>query len=754
MSTVQQANRFSFGLFEVDMQAGELWKAGHKVRLAGQPFTVLTTLIAKAGEVVTREELQHQIWGTNTNVDFERALAGAINKVREALGDSADNPRFIQTLPKRGYRFIAPVAPGTTTPVPLPSTTIGQVDVRVPAVTSMLDALTYAEKHPDGPPHVSPPQAALMATETIAPLAVETLPARSGWFVTLPSLVLFAAAFASITLLALWLWLGRPDAGPLRVEQLTRTGAISSGPPNLESLLTLATDGNRILTSVMRGGRPSLSAISLSTGEVEPLSLPQELVSSSLVDISKDGSRLLLKSQLSTASEQLLWIVPSTGGSAQRVGNVLAHDASWMPDGESVLYANGDNLLVIRLNDGVSAQFAHLNGRAFWMRWSPDAKILRFTLMDPVSHATGIWEMPAHGGTPHRMKVPPGEGDTSCCGSWTADGSAYIMQAGNNLWQRKESLRGATLTQLTNGPLRFFSPVTARSGSRIFFLGLDRPQGMQVFRTGEGFQSAPSFLADATRVDFSRDGAWVAWTDNDERLWRARTADGSDKVQLAPSYLEVFMAHWSPDGKRLAIMAREHGTVWKIYLIDADGGKLEALLNEDRNEADPGWSSDGTRLVFGREPDLMGKESGSHAIQILDLKTMERETIPGSEGMFSPRWSPDGRWIAALSLDQKSLMLYDLAQHRWKELARTSAADPCWSADSKSLYIHAFLADHQPILKIGVPEGGEHTVADLSAFQDHATVNYFFGGVTPGFEPLVQPRIGAGDLYSLDLKTR
>ena len=99
-------------------------------------------------------------------------------------------------------------------------------------------------------------------------------------------------------------------------------------------------------------------------------------------------------------------------------------------------------------------------------------------------------------------------------------------------------------------------------------------------------------------------------------------------------------------------------------------------------------------------------------------------------------------------------MLYDVAQRRWKELARTSAADPCWSADSKSLYIHAFLADHQPILKIGVPDGDRQVVADLSGFHDRTTVNYFFGGVTPASEPLVQPRIGAGDLYSLDLKVR
>ncbi len=747
MAIVQQAIRISFGLFEVDLQAGELWKAGYKIRLAGQPFTVLTTLLSRPGEVVTREELQREIWGTNTTVDFERALAGAINKVRDALGDSAENPRFIQTLPRRGYRFIAPVTPATPAAAP-PEASPAEGKVSLPDQAPTVSQGQPLEKQPDIPagPATAPDAGVVVATQKAS-----TTP---GLFVRPSVLLALTAALVLTASLALWLWLAQPETGPLRVEQLTRTGAISSGPPNLESLLTLATDGNRILTSVMREGRPRLSAISLSNGEVEPLSLPEELVASSLADISRDGTRLILKSQLSTASEQPLWIVPSSGGSAQRVGNVLAHDASWMPDGKSVLYANENDLSVIRLDDGVSTPFAHLSGRAFWMRWSPNGKLLRYTLMDPLSHATGIWELAAQGGTPHRIRTPPPEGSAACCGTWTPDGSAYVMQAGENLWQMTDSLRGVTLTQLTNGPLRFLSPVTARSGSRIFFLGLDHPQGMQVFKPGGGFQPAPSFLADASRVDFSRDGAWLAWTDNDGKLWRARAADGSDKVQLTPNYLGVFMAHWSPDGKRLAIMAREPGKAWKIYMVDAGGGKPEALLKEERNEADPGWSPDGTHLVFGREPDLMGKESGSHAIEMVDLKTLVTETLPDSEGMFSPRWSPDGRWIAALSLNQKSVMLYDVVRHRWRELAQTSAADPIWSSDSKFLYFHAFLAEHQPILKISVPQGEVHVIADSTGFQDRATVNYFFGGLTPASEPLVQPRIGAGNLYSMDLKVR
>src|SRR5450631_4378898 len=98
-----------FGLFELDLSAGELRRSGTKLRLQGQPFQVLALLLERAGEVVTREELQQQLWPSDTFVDFDHSLNTAINKVREALGDSASSPRYVETLARRGYRFIAPV---------------------------------------------------------------------------------------------------------------------------------------------------------------------------------------------------------------------------------------------------------------------------------------------------------------------------------------------------------------------------------------------------------------------------------------------------------------------------------------------------------------------------------------------------------------------------------------------------------------------------------------------------------------------
>src|ERR1700674_3565097 len=100
-----------FGNFEVDLRSGDLRKAGVKLKFGGQPFQVLAILLEHPGEVVTREELQKQLW-PDTFVDVDHNLNTAINKIREVLGYSAESPRFVETLPRRGYRFVAPVASG------------------------------------------------------------------------------------------------------------------------------------------------------------------------------------------------------------------------------------------------------------------------------------------------------------------------------------------------------------------------------------------------------------------------------------------------------------------------------------------------------------------------------------------------------------------------------------------------------------------------------------------------------------------
>jgi len=107
-----------FGVFEADLRTGELRKNGAKVSLQGQPFQVCAILLERSGELITREELRQKVWPEDTFVDFDHALNTAITKIRAALGDEADNPRFVETLPRRGYRFIAPVHKGVIRPAP------------------------------------------------------------------------------------------------------------------------------------------------------------------------------------------------------------------------------------------------------------------------------------------------------------------------------------------------------------------------------------------------------------------------------------------------------------------------------------------------------------------------------------------------------------------------------------------------------------------------------------------------------------
>src|SRR4029077_9047945 len=114
----QVSGRLRFGVFELDLRAGELRKHGLQVRLQEQPFQVLATLLEHPGEVVTREELQKKLWPADTFVDFDHGLNKAISKIREALNDSAESPRFVETVARRGYRFLAEVKVADAFPVP------------------------------------------------------------------------------------------------------------------------------------------------------------------------------------------------------------------------------------------------------------------------------------------------------------------------------------------------------------------------------------------------------------------------------------------------------------------------------------------------------------------------------------------------------------------------------------------------------------------------------------------------------------
>src|ERR1700704_3077999 len=125
-----------FGVFEVDLSAAELRKNGLRLKLPEQPFQILTMLLERPGEIITRDDLRNRLWRTDTFVDFDHGLNNAVMRLREVLGDSSDHPRFIETMPRRGYRFIAPVElKGAASEHPAQEAVASEKTAEVPNVT-------------------------------------------------------------------------------------------------------------------------------------------------------------------------------------------------------------------------------------------------------------------------------------------------------------------------------------------------------------------------------------------------------------------------------------------------------------------------------------------------------------------------------------------------------------------------------------------------------------------------------------------
>jgi Tol biopolymer transport system component/DNA-binding winged helix-turn-helix (wHTH) protein len=737
MSVTTTKFRVGFGLYEVDLQTGELRKAGFRVKIQSQPFKVLAMLLEHPGQIVTREELQLRLWGPDTVVDFDHSLGTAINKIREALGDSADNPRFVETLARRGYRFIAPVhaldLPGEPQ-ASLAEEPVAAVPLAVPGAW-----MPWSHAVPAG----------IERRDARASIAALQGSRGVSW-----GQAALAAAILSVMAAACAYVAGRTQpAVPEHLVQLTHNGHLAAGVMTMDNLAAAVTDGVYIYATTYDHGRAGISAISVSDGTVSPLAVPEDVAGPALGDISPDGSRLLLRDHLSPEAEQPLWIVSTLGGSAQRVGNVLAHDATWMPDGKSVLFANGNQLFITGTNGIGSSVFARLPGRAFWLRWSPNGRLLRFTITDPQAHTLTLWQLADADRKPERILTGFRNPASECCGIWMNGGKQFVFQSSrggsSDLW-RMDGNATSGAVRVTDGPLQFEAPVAARSGSQVFFVGADSRSELDRLTPTGTLTAVTGFLADAERVDYSRDSKWVAWTDTSGRLWRS-LADGSERLQISPDNLNVFLAHWSPDAQHLAIMARQPGEAWRIYVVNADGSGLRQLLNEQRNAADPSWSADGNTLVFGRTNDRMGQEA-ARSLEVVDVRTGAVTEVPGSDGFFSPRWSPDGRYIVALSLDQRHVMLYDVAAKTWRPLPVLSGADPVWAPDSKAVLLHGALNSAQPIDSISIPEGKVTELAELANHPATSAVDYVFCGIDAEGTPLIRVRSYTGDLFSVNLQ--
>ena len=734
MSQGLQEDKVRFGVFEADLRAGELRKHGVRIHLQRQPFKILAALIEHPGELVTREDLRQRIWGPEIVVDFDHSLGTAINKLREALNDSADTPQFIETLAKRGFRFIAPVEP------------IGMPYSRQPERNSV-----------PAPPAPAPEPAGLAVLPPVVstpPIpAVSQEPARNWKLV-------FGCCGAVTTLLAVaWLWLGRgtPPLPAVRFNQITSDYRIYPGETDIERFPGVATDGVRVFFPDFQNGRVGLAYVLIGGGEVHRFVTPPEISRPSVADISRDGAELLIRSMMWAETEQPLWIASSTGGSARRLFDVLAHDAAWTPDRRSVLYASGQDLFLIELSGGKLLKLANLSGRAYWMRYAPDGSTIRFTMLDPKTRATSLWEISSSGKNPHPMlsgwSNPPAE----CCGDWTADGSYFVFQSAHggkpNIWGLHEAdffwRSRRPPFEITAGPLDFFAPVPSLRGDQLFCIGANTRR--ELFHFNLASHRAEPYMSNvraARRPEHAHLADRIAWiSTTDGTLWRGKE-DGTERVQLIAAPMSVYMARWSQDDRRLLVMAKQPGTPYKIYSVSSDGGDLQLLLDESRNQADPDWGPGGTSIVFGRFPNYAAEATAPKDIRILDLANKNVSILPESTGMFSPRWSPDGRYIAAMTLDQHRLMVFDRNTSKWSPVAEGIIHNPVWSRDGKDLYFQELQEDEVPIFRVSVTDRRLERICDRNVASSADSIQFW--SLAPDGGPIGSFVFWTADVYGLN----
>jgi len=506
-----------FGIFEADLEAGELRRSGVRVHLQSQPFKLLAALLEHPGEVVSRETLQLELWGADTTVDFDHSLGIAVNKLREALNDSAENPRFVETLAKRGYRFIAPVK------VVDPHASAGVAD-------------SSAAKARAGSP--------------------------LGWWL--------AGCLALVCLLlGLFLIVRQPVRRPFRVVQVTFSGHVLTNDLDVESFSSSASDGTRIYFSHMDNGNPVLAVALAANGEISNFPLPSEIGAPLIGALSPDGSKLVVRGHLQAEPEQPLWIVPTLGGDARRVPNVLAHDATWMPDGERLLVASGNELTIVAADGSDPHRLLTVQGMAFWLRWSADGSRLRFTLRDPKRQTSELWEVAADGSNAHSLFPGWSQPASECCGNWTPDGQYFVFQSSHSdsahseIWVRRERpwyLADREPRQVTNGPLHYQAPSTAPGGDRVYFIGAtSQYELLRAMPKSSTFTTLDQNLSAASLAQYSPDGKWIAWLNaSDNSLWRS-LVDGSERIQLTTPLQRIFTMKWSPDDRRLAVMGLEPG---------------------------------------------------------------------------------------------------------------------------------------------------------------------------------------------------
>jgi Tol biopolymer transport system component/DNA-binding winged helix-turn-helix (wHTH) protein len=603
------SDRARFGPFEVDLHTHELWKFGTRLKLVGQPFEILVVLLSKPGELVTREELRTRLWPGDTFVDFNHGLNAAVNKLREALSDSAENPRYVETLPRRGYRFIATVewagaklvvpeapSPKLETPIPvetpraprteLPSPAAVPSNAGTPSRSALLQYLLGA--------------GVLFTLFLAAALLFRTSssygagsPTRSFVEHTRPLLAISDTATPAFS----------PDGNSVAFfrehSQPGESGIYVTAVGSEQLLQLTGNDDDRYPVWSPDGRWIAFSRLSHQTYTIH------------IVAADGGGEQKRKAEQNVTAASAVFKLTSS--GTAERElqtgGVVPSHgELDWSPDGKFIAFAGQSGIYLLSLEDSTVRRVttAPPMVQDWGPSFSPDGQKVMFVRNREIGAPDEIWAAPVSGGQGVRLFSERGR--IGSAPQWSFDGRSVIFSSNRNghpaLWRVSLDAPDSAV-EIREAGSPAWDPAVSRRGYRLVYERLlrsvsiwqmnlsgtdDKRAYLTVSSTSDTDQGpGPQFSPDGKRLAYmsDRSGTMEIWISN---------SDGSNGFQLS-AVGGAGTPRWSPDSLSVAFDATTpNGS--KIVTMNLHGGAPLILTPDAFHSVCPSWSHDGKWVYF------------------------------------------------------------------------------------------------------------------------------------------------------------
>jgi len=547
------------------------------------------------------------------------------------------------------------------------------------------------------------------------------------------------AVLASMTVVYFWM---QPPAIPKvsNVMQLTHDGK----PKGL-----VGTEGSRLYLGLMESDYVGMAEMSTSGGEPKRLPI---LPNNNMVPIalSHDGSQFLVIDGHGTPTTGPMWSVPVLGGSPRRLADIEGYNGSWSQDGLQLVYGRGNSLFIAHADGSHSRKLVSFGPTSalFYPVFSPDGKRVQFALAERIDLSSQLWEVSTDGSNLHPLHPSRRDLSNECCGMWTASGRYFVFWGGDQIWAIPRS-GGLFKSQpvpvrLTSSPMPLGLPLPSSDGKKVFVVGRTVRGELVHYDSNSGKLLPLLGGISAEYVDFSKDGQWVAYVLYPEgTLWRSKV-DGSERLQLSYPPSQAMLPRWSPDGKTILYYELDPNGKAATFTVSPEGGTPQRLLPDDPNvQTDPNWSPDGSKVIFGG---VSGNLSST--IRILDLATHQVSTLPDSQAFFSPRWSPDGRYIAALNSALTRLVLFDFQTQKWTEIAKGTIGWPEFTKDGQSIYFNDASGDGS-VMQFRV---SDHKLEKAVSLKSISLVGYYnsWFAVAPDGSVMMLRNAGTQDVYALD----